>query len=334
MTETTRPRRRRRWRWRTPLLALLLLALVALVWQRPALQRSIARSAEAALVWLDVSPRSLYVLRLHLAGLDDTVAGSRWLTAVERAGDQPVDIDDDSYSEQHTFASNDISARVYRLSLQRGQRLELALSRGDDHGAQLFAALYRRDGPEDDWQVVEPLTGKAGLTALTIGNDAVYRLVLQPELMARVEYTLDIAVGGSLPFPVENAAMYDIGSVFGDPRDGGAREHHGVDIFAGRGTPVLAVVDGRVSTGNGGLGGKHVWLWGGLFGSRYYYAHLDSIAVDSGDSVEAGDIIGRVGNTGNARTTPPHLHFGIYTTGAGPVDPEPFIQPPPRLGTG
>ncbi len=330
MTETPKPRRR----WRAPLLALLLLALIVLVWQRPTLQRSIARSAEAALVWLDVSPRAFYVLRLHLAGLDDTVAGSRWLNAVERAGNQPVDIDSDRYSGQHTFAADDISARVYVLSLERGQRLELALSRGDDNGAQLFAALYRRDGADDDWQVVEPLTGKAGLTELTIGSDATYRLVLQPELLARVEYTLDVAVGGSLPFPVENAAARDIGSVFGDPRDGGARQHHGVDIFADRGTPVVAVVDGRASTGNSGLGGKHVWLSGGLFGSRYYYAHLDSIAVDSGDSVDAGDIIGRVGNTGNARTTPPHLHFGIYTTGSGPVDPEPFIHPPPRLGTG
>jgi Membrane proteins related to metalloendopeptidases len=52
--------------------------------------------------------------------------------------------------------------------------------------------------------------------------------------------------------------------------------------------------------------------------------------VASGAHVETGDILGFVGNTGNARTTPPHLHFGIYT-GSGPVNPAPFLGPPPRL---
>lgn len=315
-----------------PLLALLLLALVTLIWQRPALQRSMARTARATLAWLDVTPRSLYVLRLQLAGLDDTVAGQRWLGAMERAGEQPVIIDDGGYFEQGRF--DGISARVYQLSLERGERLEIALSRRGDSDAQLFAALYRRDGPNDDWQTILPI-GHDGVTAITATDDASYRLTLQPELLAQVEYALDIAVGGSLPFPVQGAAPRAIGSVFGDPRDGGVREHHGVDIFADRGTPVRAVVDGRVRTDTGGLGGKHIWLSGdalGLFGASYYYAHLDSFAVDNGETVAAGEIIGTVGNTGNARTTPPHLHFGIYTSDAGPVDPEPFIQPPPDLG--
>jgi len=80
------------------------------------------------------------------------------------------------------------------------------------------------------------------------------------------------------------------------------------------------------------LGGKYVWLSGGMFGlgsARYYYAHLDDFAVESGDKVKKGEVIGYVGNTGNARTTPPHLHFGIYA--GGPVDPEPFLKPQPEL---
>ena len=108
--------------------------------------------------------------------------------------------------------------------------------------------------------------------------------------------------------------------------------HHILDIFADRGTPVRAVADGRVRTGTEGIGGNHIWLSSGAFGSgaRYYYAHLDSFDIDSGERVEEGEVIGHVGNTGNARTTPPHLHFGVYTAG-GPVDPAPFLLPPPRL---
>jgi len=56
---------------------------------------------------------------------------------------------------------------------------------------------------------------------------------------------------------------------------------------------------------------------------------LDAFAIASGDTVKRGDVLGFVGNTGNARTTPPHLHFGIYS--GGPVDPVPFLQPQPLL---
>jgi murein DD-endopeptidase MepM/ murein hydrolase activator NlpD len=56
-----------------------------------------------------------------------------------------------------------------------------------------------------------------------------------------------------------------------------------------------------------------------------YYAHLDRQAVTPGQRVNAGDLVGWVGNTGNARTTPPHLHFGVYLAAAGAVDPLPFI---------
>jgi len=156
--------------------------------------------------------------------------------------------------------------------------------------------------------------------------------VLQPELFGRAEYSLAVANGGSLPFPVESASQRDIGSKFGAPRDGGTRAHHGVDIFAEKGTPITAVIDGNVRTGTGGIGGNHIWLSGGLFGlgsARYYYAHLDSFAIESGDQVKQGEVIGYVGNTGNAKTTPPHLHFGIYS--GGPVDPAPFLKPEPVL---
>jgi hypothetical protein len=127
----------------------------------------------------------------------------------------------------------------------------------------------------------------------------------------------------------------DIGSKFGAPRDAGARSHHGIDIFAKRGTPVVAASAGVVNRVNEtNIGGKVVWLRD-TFGNSLYYAHLDSQAVSSGMRVEIGDTLGFVGNTGNARTTPPHLHFGVYRRGEGPVDPYWFVHRPrgnvPRL---
>ena len=85
----------------------------------------------------------------------------------------------------------------------------------------------------------------------------------------------------------------------------------------------------RVSVTN--LGGKVVWIRDPVRNANIYFAHLDSQVVQNGDRVEVGDTIGFVGNTGNARTTPPHLHFGIYRRGEGAVDPAPFIRPVPRV---
>jgi hypothetical protein len=131
-------------------------------------------------------------------------------------------------------------------------------------------------------------------------------------------------------------------SGFGAVRDGGTRGHEGVDIFAPRGTPVAAVTDGVAQVSTNNLGGNVVWLREGRARRTFYYAHLDGWAIEGTVRVRAGDVLGYVGNTGNARTTAPHLHFGIYEGGA--IDPLPFIQPddevPPapqtpsdRLGT-
>ena len=64
-----------------------------------------------------------------------------------------------------------------------------------------------------------------------------------------------------------------------------------------------------------------------------YYAHLDSQVVAAGEKVDPGTLLGYVGNTGNARTTPPHLHFGVYRRGEGPIDPYYFLYNPPGLPT-
>ncbi|MEQ9022655.1 MAG: M23 family metallopeptidase, partial [Pseudomonadales bacterium] len=130
----------------------------------------------------------------------------------------------------------------------------------------------------------------------------------------------------TLDFPVAGKDKRAIQSVFGDPRDGGRREHHGVDIFASRHTPILAPTKAEVRfVGVRGLGGKVVWLFDRERGTNLYFAHLQEQKVKRYQMVNPGDTIGTVGNTGNARYTPPHLHFGIYRN--GPIDPYAFIVP-------
>lgn len=103
--------------------------------------------------------------------------------------------------------------------------------------------------------------------------------------------------------------------------------HHGNDLFAPIGTPVLAVADGVLSkVGVNTLGGNRLWLEDDL-GNTYYYAHLSAYAANVADGlrVRAGEIIGFVGNTGQAITTPPHLHFEVHPGDAASVDPYPFL---------
>ena len=110
---------------------------------------------------------------------------------------------------------------------------------------------------------------------------------------------------------------------WGQPRSGG-RTHQGTDMFAAMGTPVVAVVDGTLTGNSGGLGGIGLDLHGDD-GVKYYYAHLSGIEVASG-RVQQGDVIGYVGDTGNALGGPPHLHFQLHPGEGEPVNPYPTVK--------
>lgn len=129
-----------------------------------------------------------------------------------------------------------------------------------------------------------------------------------------------------LPVPVAGVKPAQLADTWGGARSEG-RKHEGIDIFARRGTPVLSSTEGIVvRVGTNRLGGQVVWVLG-PGGQRHYYAHLDRYGdVHAGMRVAPGSVVGYVGNTGNARTTPPHLHYGIYETG-GAINPYPFLHP-------
>lgn len=108
------------------------------------------------------------------------------------------------------------------------------------------------------------------------------------------------------------------------PRSGG-RLHQGTDVFAPWGSPAYAVVDGVIDKlGNGGLGGITLWLRGAN-GDRYYYAHNALNLVTVGQRVRAGDVIAHVGKTGNAESTPPHIHFEAHPGGGAAANPAPWL---------
>jgi peptidoglycan LD-endopeptidase LytH len=115
-----------------------------------------------------------------------------------------------------------------------------------------------------------------------------------------------------LPIPVARVKRSQIVDTWGGERSEG-RKHEGVDIFAPIGTAIYSSTDGIViQKGWNRLGGKTVTIWG-AGNKRYYYAHLSKYAnIKNGQIITRGTVIGFVGNSGDASSTPPHLHFGIY----------------------
>lgn len=268
------------------------------------------------------SAHEQYLRKLTTVGLDKTAMGNTWINNSIISLQKAVGITL-PYKETGYFAADRIPAAAYRFTAIRGQKITISLVKKPAKDFMVYIDLWREstDGQVKLLASADTLDNKI---TIDLEETSTYLIRLQPELLRSGEYTLEVSSTASLAFPVKTSAT--IQSFFGAGRDSNSRKHEGVDIFAPFRTPVLAIAAGTITRVNeNNLGGKVVWMRPTNKDYTLYYAHLDLQIATEGQQVTVGDTLGLIGNTGNALTTPPHLHFGIYAS-SGAIDPLPFID--------
>lgn len=282
------------------------------------------------------TPHQQYEKKIKDAGLNETALGEAWLRAAAITLSNPLDIAL-PYSETGYFADDRAHGIGLRFKARRGQKLKITLTKKPTTNFAMYVDLWQ-PYPAAENKTPKFLSAADTVTLSlehVVTEDTSFIVRIQPELLKEGEYTLTITAGPSLAFPVSPKVKSHIGSLWGVGRDNGARKHEGIDIMAPKGSPTVASANGVVTRVNeNALGGKVIFLRPENTFYSLYYAHLDSQIAVEGQRVKAGDVIGLVGNTGNAQTTIPHLHFGIYTN-SGAVDPLYFVKndykDPPKL---
>ncbi len=268
------------------------------------------------------SEHEAYSLGLISSGLDHTRLGTLWLEQAQLALSNPTLIQT-PYAANIYVSDTEAKGFGYQFDAIVGQKVTITVEENTPQAGMVFIDLYRANTEGE----LEHLA-----TADTLHNQIVfeplanhtYAIRVQPELLKKGRYRIEIKSDPSLVFPVSGRDKSAIGSLFGAPRDAGRRIHHGIDIFARRHTPIVAPSDGIIrSISPNKLGGNVIWMRDDTRNQVLYFAHLEDVFVGDGDYVSQGDTIGSVGNSGNAITTSPHLHFGVYRE--GPVDPYNFV---------
>ncbi len=271
------------------------------------------------------SPHEQYKRKLLNAGLDQSAMGSGWINKANTLL-QNATIVKLPYKEVGYFATDKLDGASFKFRLEQGQKLTAKLSKQSINNFAVYMDVWEQkdNGDFNMLTFADSVGADLQLEAKRSGD---FFLRLQPELLGSGSYTLELIVGPSLAYPLKAVNRRQIQSFFGVGRDNNTRQHEGIDIFSSFRTPVIAVSDGTViGVNENNLGGKVVWFRPKGKDYTVYYAHLDEQLVTPGQEVMIGDTLGLMGNTGNAKTTPPHLHFGVYTSG-GAVDPLPFIDP-------
>ena len=237
------------------------------------------------------------------------------------------------YAERWLVLPQTSQAITFTVVAQQGRVLDISTQRESTAQGGLVIEVFDLQG--DDLRPVTSIGPADDQLRWPIPISGTYKVRVQsvPGTIGAFAIALDEQF--ALEFPVDTDAADPVRSLFGMPRDGGSREHHGIDIFAARHTPVIAAADGYVSrVGTSPRGGLHIWQRAsdesGKSMGTLYYAHLEDTFVTAGTWVDRGTPIGTVGNSGNAISTPPHLHFGLYQRFQGPQDPLPLTGPAKR----
>ena len=273
------------------------------------------------------TPYERYASSLKSAKLDETAIGQDWLGAGQQALQQPTPVTL-PFKETGYFPADEPKALGYRVEAKRGEQIIVNLEIKARQTIRVFLDIFEAT-PEPGKAPKHVASADSTATSLryVVDEDLPHIVRVQPELLRSGQYTITIQSEPTMAFPIPGKSSRNIASIWGDPRDAGARRHEGIDIFAPKGTPVVASVAGIVTrVGEGGRGGKVVWISDLNRGQNLYYAHLDQQLVTAGQRVSVGDTLGLVGNTGNAKGTGPHLHFGIYRYGHGATNPYPYVH--------
>jgi len=278
----------------------------------------------AALYFKDqvlLSPHDSYYSALLRENLKATA--ERWRMEAEESLATPLRISL-PYSERRLLEADYLQPITFAVDLKIDELIQVDIFPSINTRAEVFVDVFYVKDTATEPVRVGSMETKEQQVKIAAEHTGQYLVRIQPSHAALG--LIDIAITSPLRygFPVDTESENTVQSLFGGDRDGGARRHEGIDIFAPRGTPVIAAEAGLVTrVGDTPRGGKNVWVHGDQ--RSFYYAHLDSIAVSPGNSVIRGAVLGTVGNTGNAITTSPHLHFGIYKFAQGAVDPLPLV---------
>jgi murein DD-endopeptidase MepM/ murein hydrolase activator NlpD len=284
------------------------------------------RSGGAAGLWVTLmQARDPQDLVMRKRNLDKVVAADARLRDVAQADSgqlQAVEAQAQEYAERVIAAQEVAEAETAELQALMARQTE-ALAAASDRVLALVGE-QRRAAAAEAARVLAAQQAAALRAAVAGGGGfgAPGAPRPGPSAPGAVGALRDVYAGPPAVCPVGPAHSFT--DTWHAPRSGG-RKHQGTDVFAPWGSPAYAVVDGVIDkVGNGGLGGITLWLRGHN-GDRYYYAHNAQNLVVVGQRVRAGDVIAYVGKTGNAESTPPHIHFEAHPGGGAAANPAPWL---------
>jgi murein DD-endopeptidase MepM/ murein hydrolase activator NlpD len=256
----------------------------------------------------------------EISASGDLLAGGR-IARLADAAQENTDAQMDELDESRAQLEQDKATMV-----ENRRRQEELIAEANKHAQDLQAALAVVQG---ELQVAQQeqsldrykkaLAAQAAAAFAAAQEQKSQTAPADPALASRIPVlSLVCPVAGPVSFTDD----------WGQPRSNW-RVHQGTDIFAVRGTPNVAVGDGIAKQSHNSLGGNSVWVYT-TDGNAFYYAHLDAYEgawnADGARVVKKGEVIGYLGNTGNASGGPTHTHFQIHPGDIGPINPYPLLR--------